>query len=301
MRKYKVYQVDSFTDKKFTGNPAGVVYQAEGLTEEDMKRIARELNNSETAFIFEDKSGEANYHVRFFTPTKEVPICGHATIAAHYVIALEKNIKENTVITQRTGAGILDVEIIPSENNYLIKMTQGTIEFENILIGENREDLLLALGIGKDEVLETLPIQIVSTGHSKVMIPLKNYSTLDNLHPDMKALEILSQKIGCNGYFTFVFNEEGEETLTTGRMFAPAIGIVEDPVTGNANGPLGAYLVNYNILDSKKDFVNFIGKQGVTINREGKVFVEVFNKEGKPKKVKVAGKAVTIFKTEIEV
>lgn len=92
MKKYRVYQVDSFTREKFSGNPAGVVYHADGLTERQMQQLARELNNSETAFIFTGQKPDYDVEVRYFTPTTEVPICGHATIAAHYVRAIEEKL-----------------------------------------------------------------------------------------------------------------------------------------------------------------------------------------------------------------
>ena len=106
VKTYKIYQVDSFTRDRFHGNPAGVVPDAKGLTDEQMLRIARELNNSETAFMFETDSPDYDIEVRFFTPTTEVPICGHATIAAHYVRAKERNMEGGTVV-QKTKAGIL--------------------------------------------------------------------------------------------------------------------------------------------------------------------------------------------------
>mgnify|MGYP000997145884 FL=1 len=111
MKKYRIYQIDSFTRRKFHGNPAGVVPHADGLTEEQMQRIARELNNSETAFIFSSASPDYDVEVRFFTPTMEVPLCGHATIAAHYVRAVEGDAVSGRV-RQKTKAGILPVDII---------------------------------------------------------------------------------------------------------------------------------------------------------------------------------------------
>ena len=106
MKKYFLYQVDAFTKEIFTGNPAGVVSNADGLDEISMQKIAREMNNSETAFIF-NGDADCDVHVRFFTPTSEVPICGHATIAAHYVRAKELNLKNKTVVRQKTTARII--------------------------------------------------------------------------------------------------------------------------------------------------------------------------------------------------
>lgn len=173
-RKYTVYQIDSFTKEKFMGNPAGVIINADGLKDDEMKNIARELNNSETAFIFSSNSNEYDVHVRFFTPKNEVPICGHATIAAHYARAIENNLSTSRIY-QKTGAGILPVDIINENNDYKIVMTQGKIEFGNIIEGENKIKLLEALNIKDTDLNEKCKIQIVSTGHSKVMIGIKKY------------------------------------------------------------------------------------------------------------------------------
>ena len=129
--RIKVFQVDSFTKEKFTGNPAGVVPKADNLNEIQMRQIARELNNSETVFIFSPDADDHDVHLRFFTPTVEVPSCGHATIAAHYVRAIENNISNCTVI-QKIGIGNLPVEIVRKNNDYKIWMTQGeTKSFQN--------------------------------------------------------------------------------------------------------------------------------------------------------------------------
>ncbi len=170
-RTYRLYQIDSFTKHKFTGNPAGVITNADGLTEHEMKQIARELNNSETAFIFSSSDNKYDVHLRFFTPTTEVPICGHATIAAHYARAVEQQM-DTTQVIHKTGADILPVDIIREENDYKIIMRQGKIEYGPVIEGENREMLLSALSVTEND-LENYPIQIVSTGHSKVMIGKK--------------------------------------------------------------------------------------------------------------------------------
>src|SRR5689334_9975000 len=174
-RTYTVYQINSFTTKKFTGNPAGVVVNAEGLTDREMLLIARELKNSETAFIFSSPEKNSGYdvEVRFFTPTTEVPICGHATIAAHFVRALERQVQPGQTIWQKTKAGILPIEILESGGAVKIKMTQGNIAFEAIN-AFNRSNLLKALGISEDELNKDCPVEIASTGHSKVMIGIQS-------------------------------------------------------------------------------------------------------------------------------
>lgn len=297
-RKYNLYQIDSFTKEKFTGNPAGVITNADGLTDYEMQKIARELNNSETAFIFSSDSNEYDVHIRFFTPTNEVPICGHATIAAHYARAVENGLNTSRVY-QKTGAGILPVDILEENEDYKIVMTQGKIEFGSIIDGINKEELLTALNIRNSDLLENYEIQIVSTGHSKVMIGIKSIETLNTLHPNYDALSKLSKVIKCNGYYVFTVDTKDSDILIHGRMFAPEIGINEDPVTGNANGPLGAYLVHYNLARHNNSLLRFKAKQGEAIKRPGIIEVEVKIEDKEPVQVKVSGNAVIVFKSEL--
>ncbi|MBL4933496.1 PhzF family isomerase [Clostridium paridis] len=298
IRKYNLYQIDSFTKEKFTGNPAGVITNADGLTDYEMQKIARELNNSETAFILSSNCDEYDVQVRFFTPMNEVPICGHATIAAHYVRAIENELNTSRIY-HKTGAGILPVDIIRENDEYKIVMTQGKVEFGKIIDGINKEKLLAALNIKKRELLENYEIQIVSTGHSKVMIGIKSIEILNALKPNYSALVKLSEIIECNGYYVFTIDSQNTDMLVHGRMFAPAIGINEDPVTGNANGPLGAYLIHHKLVKHNNSSFKFNAKQGEAIKRPGIIEVEVKIEDNEPIEVKVAGSAVVIFKTEL--
>ncbi len=298
MRTYKVYQVDAFTKKIFKGNPAGVVMNADGLNEAEMLAIARELNNSETAFLFSPDAPDHEVRIRYFTPLTEVPVCGHATIAAHYVRAVEGQM-DSSVIMHKIGVGTLPVEIVRHNGSCSIIMTQGAISFDNPFNEEKRQSLLQALGLTEEDLDERCPVQVVSTGHSKVMIGIRKRSKLDSLTPDLSALKALSSEIGCNGYFVFTFDSQLEGVLTHGRMFAPAIGIAEDPVTGNANGPLGAYLVKHKLVSYVDDQLCFKGEQGSAIGRSGIVDVYVKVVEGEPVQVRIGGEAVIVFKTEI--
>lgn len=300
MRTLKIYQVDSFTAEKFKGNPAGVVLNADGLTDQEMLYIAREMNNSETAFIFKPDGADHEVKIRYFTPKTEVPVCGHATIAAHYVRAKELELNASTVI-HKIGIGVLPVEIIKEGNDYSIVMTQGKIEFNSPLAMQERENIINALGLKEDDLDQRCPIQIVSTGHSKVMIGIKTRHKLNEMSPDMQALARISQMINCNGYFVFTIDTEQKDILTHGRMFAPAIGINEDPVTGNANGPLGAYLVKHGLVKHNKSCFSFTGEQGYAIGRSGLVNVMVNLYNGEPEQVKIGGRAVIVFKTEIQI
>lgn len=299
---YRVYQVDAFTRTRFMGNPAGVVPNADGLSEPEMQAIARELNNSETAFVFRPRANDHDVHVRFFTPTTEVPVCGHATIAAHYVRAIEGQTSGQSV-RQLTGAGVLQVDIEPTAGrDFRIWMHQRPPTFAPTLPDAERSALVAALRLTEHDLGEG-PIQIVSTGHSKVMVSLRHRSLLNALEPDLPALASISRSMGCNGYHLFTLADPDPGILAHGRMFAPAIGIAEDPVTGNANGPLGAYLVQHRLV-SKATFQSGLScwmRQGEAMGPPGNVKVEVAVDPVlfKPTAVRIGGDAVIAFRTEI--
>lgn len=297
---HRLYQVDSFTTEKFTGNPAGVISNADGLSEEQMQRIAREMNCSETAFVLSPETSDHDARIRFFTPTIEVPICGHATVAAIYVRAVETRARTSRVL-QKTGVGILPVDIVEDGDNYKIIMTQGKPELGSQIDGANKKSLISGLGISDADLDKRCPIEIASTGHSKVMIAIKSRRLLNSLKPNLATLAQLSKTIGCNGYFVFTFDSDDPEILTHSRMFAPAIGINEDPVTGNANGPLGAFLVHHKLVKHDGTRFQFKGKQGEAIGRPGIVEVNVKIENDEPVQVQIGGNAVIVFQTEIEV
>jgi PhzF family phenazine biosynthesis protein len=300
MKKLITYQIDSFTKEKFKGNPAGVVMNADGLSDEQMQLIARELNNSETAFLISPDDNDCDGLIRYFTPKTEVPTCGHATIAAMYAKALEENL-DTCVLRMKTRIGVLPFEIIKENNDYQVIMTQGHFELSPTFNDITTQRLIADLGLRKSDLDERCPIQIASTGHSKVMIGIKSREMLNSLIPHYQDLIDLSRQINCNGYFVFTFDSNDKDILTYGRMFAPAIGINEDPVTGNANGPLGGYLIQNKIIDTKDNYFEFNGRQGEKINRLGVVNVKVKIENDKPSLIQIKGDAIVIFRTEIEI
>lgn len=300
MKKLITYQIDSFTKEKFKGNPAGVVVNANGLDDYEMQQIARELNNSETAFLFPPDSNDCDGVIRYFTPSTEVPICGHATIAAMYAKAIEENL-DSCVLRFKTKIGILPFEIIKNNGDYQVLMTQGSFELSPAFDKDITTKMLTALGLEESDWDEKCPIQIASTGHSKVMIGIKSRTKLNALSPNYNALADLSKVINCNGYFVFTFDSDSKDFLTYGRMFAPGIGINEDPVTGNANGPLGGYLVQNQIVDFNADKFEFNGRQGEKIDRLGVINVKVKIEENKPALIQIKGDAVVVFRAEITI
>ncbi|HEX2920614.1 MAG TPA: PhzF family isomerase [Bacteroidales bacterium] len=299
MKKLIIYQIDSFTKERFKGNPAGVVVNADGLSDKQMQLIARELNNSETAFLLSADDNDCDGQIRYFTPRTEVPTCGHATIAAMYAKALEDSL-DSCVLRYKTKIGILPFEILKEHGDYQVIMTQGKFELSPTLDFDTTKILFTALGLDEKDIDKKCPIQIASTGHSKVMIGIKDRKKLNDLKPDFSLLASLSKLIGCNGYFVFTFDSDNPQILTYGRMFAPAIGINEDPVTGNANGPLGGYLVKNKIIEYSDNKFEFNGRQGEIIGRIGFINVRVEIENELPKLIQIRGDAVVIFRTEIE-
>lgn len=294
-----LFHVDAFTRTPFRGNPAGVVLNADGMSDADMQDLARELKHSETAFVLRADAADHDLRIRYFTPTTEVPLCGHATIAAHFARASALQLDEMT-LRQKTGAGIQVVRITRGDGGTMrIVMHQGRPGFAVPLPGDFRERIVLALGLASHEVIATLPMQVVSTGHSKLIVPLTPEVDLDGMRPDLPALVRLSQEIGCNGYFVFQQPVSGE-AVTDGRMFAPAIGIAEDPVTGNANGPLGAYLVRHRLLPHDGRSLCFQGRQGRALRRDGIVHVEVTIDNDEPTAVSIAGDACILFSAVLQ-
>lgn len=300
--------VDAFTRTPDTGNRAGVVLDARELTREQMAQIAIGVGASETIFILPTSLYEVT-GLYFTANGTQVPICGHATIAGFHAYATEKlDLTNPETVTLHTDSqwtvGTLSVDIEEKEGKVKPTLTQGAVKFEEIIEGEDRAKLIAALGLTEADLVSDLPIQIVGTGHPKVMIPTKSRRKLNDLKPNMDALSILSEKLGPSGrgYFVFTFDHkddryppaEGEpEILIYGRMFAPAIGIQEDPVTGNANGPVGAYLVRYgNLVPDAQGRAHFYGKQGEAIGKAGVIEVNVTCEGQEPKKVQISGDAV---------
>jgi len=297
-----IFHIDSFTRQPFRGNPAGVVLDADSMTDAQMQDMARELKHSETAFVLSPAGSDHDVHVRFFTPTMEVPVCGHATIAAHFALAFAARAAganaERSVV-QKTGAGLQRIRTVLDEGagtGWRIEIEQGRPQFGEPLDASWRRRAARALGISSALAGEGLapgrPMQVVSTGHSKVMVPLLDGFPLEQLKPDLNALAALSRELGCNGWFPFVLLGDG---ATEGRMFAPAIGIAEDPVTGNANGPLGAYLVQHKLMPHNGRELVFDGHQGRAMRRDGVVRVRVDVEGDAPERVTISGQAVILF------
>jgi len=280
-------KVNAFTDSVDGGNPAGVMLNSPQLTEKQMAYVTKFLKVSETAFVFPSK--KADYKIRFFSPEKEVDLCGHATIATFFTMGVEKKFVSNTTITQETKAGILPVEIIFLENKVeRVMMTQGKPIVRDIQI--DITEVAKSLKISINHIDDSLPIQIVSTGLFTLPICIKNYKILKSIKPNFIKIEKICKKLNVGSFHLFSFDTIESRSIYHARNFAPVYGINEDPVTGTANGAVCYYLLKNNIIQE----TNLICEQGDIINRPGRVYVEIKNNT-----VKVGGRASIVNEYDI--
>ena len=290
--KIKTLKVNAFTGKLNGGNPAGIVLDSPKLADQQMTCISKELNVSETAFVF--PSDKADYKVRFFTPKIEVDLCGHATIATFFTMALKGMLspKKNDVVTQETKVGILPVNIYYADDKKIdrVMMTQSRPIYKNIHLDISM--IADSLKVDVKDIDDSLPKQIVSTGLFTLPICIKSYDDLKNIKPDFEKVKKICDKMGAGSFHVFTFETIEPASIYHARNFAPVYGVNEDPVTGTANGAVSSYLIKHKIIKNK----NLICEQGDIIGRPGRVFVEI----GKDV-IKVGGKARIAEEREIEV
>ena len=280
MERRRALLVDAFTDEPLAGNAAGVVPDAEGLSPEDMQRIARELAVSETAFLL--PSGPADRKVRYFTPTQEVDLCGHATVASHAHL-YEDGVVDPGVHSLETNVGILEVEVTEDGT---VWMTQDAPTIERVSVDYDR----VADAVGVDvaalqDVGADLPVAVASTGLPFLVVPVNFLEHLGNADPDMGAIERLADEYDATGVYAFTFDALDADSTLHARMFAPGAGVPEDPVTGTASGAAGAYLREVGAFDEMPDEMRF--EQGHFVDRPGLVSVRIGSE------VRVGGRAVT--------
>ncbi|WP_130805435.1 PhzF family phenazine biosynthesis protein [Senegalia massiliensis] len=268
-----MYLVDAFSDKKFSGNPAGVIPDGKELSDEKMQKIARELNLSETAFI--QKIDEENYKVRFFTPLQEVDLCGHATIATFYTL-IEKgyiNALDNGKrrYYQHTRAGKLYIDVYCKDgkiDKVIMEQKKPEILEKNI----DKDELSSAMNINKFDIgigSKKYDPKVISTGLPDIIVPVKTKKILDNLNIDKEKVKLLSEKLNVTGIHAFTI----ENNDIYSRNFAPLVGIDEEAATGTANGALFYYLRKNKLTDKTEIIVN----QGESLNRPSKIICKLGN------------------------
>lgn len=299
MRTYRFVQVDVFTSQAFTGNPLAVFPDAEGLSDEEMQLIAREMNLSETTFVLPARAKGATYRMRIFTTAQELPYAGHPSVGTAFLLASQGKFDlkaPSTRVFQDVPAGVLpmDIETSPDGAITAVWTTQGTPEVRQP--EQRRSRLATALGLTGADLHPTLPPQVVSTGLPWLMVPLRDTAALDRVSPD--ARPFLEPGGFHEAVYPFVVQSTGASASTEGRGFP--MREFEDPFTGSATGCLGAYLAHHGVLKANGGFVEFVNRQGRHLKRPGLAKVRVAVDEGgRPKTVSVGGLAVEVLSGEI--
>lgn len=287
--KIKAYKINAFAKTEEGGNPAGVVVNADELSENDMKKIAGILGLSETAFVM--KSDVADYRVRFFTPTEEVDLCGHATIGAFSTLLSRGFIKRGNY-TQDTKAGVLNVEVMEDSS---IMMNQTKPSFFEVL---EKKEIADSLNISVDDMNEKLPVQIVSTGLRDIIVPIRSIEVLNGIKPNFKKVSEISKKFSAIGYHLFVLDSLYNSTAHC-RNLAPLYGIPEESATGTSNGALACYLLKNSQI--KPEYAkNLSFEQGYSMNMPSEIMVSLSVENNEIHEVRVGGKALNLTEIEIE-
>lgn len=298
-RGCRLFHVDAFTRQRFCGNPAVVVLDADTLTDQQMQLIATEVNG-ETAFVLEAEAGDHDMQLRFFTPRHEVPFVGHATIAAQYVRAKVDG-KPTGRLRQRTGAGNVDIEVMEAEGDLRVAIALSPSSLGPTIPEHHRKQVLDALGISSPSLHKDAPLQILAKGSTRLLIGLRDAELLGSIKPNFEELTRLTPHVGADGYFVFALKEGADGLSTDSRMFCPALGIPEDPVSGNAHGMLGVYLVTHGLLKKNEGVIRFRGRQGSFVRRPGVVNVEVEATGSVAQAVRIVGDAVIVYEAELPI
>jgi len=310
MPAYRFVQFDVFTDRAFCGNPLAVFPEAEGIGDEVMMRIAREMNLSETVFVLKPESENVLRRLRIFTPVREIPFAGHPIVGTWTALASEGLVQppEGGTGWQRifheVGIGVLpvDIEFLDGKPVQVV-MTQGKFEILNeIDDGQEQAELARALGVAREDLDESLPIQVITTGLSCLAVPIRSLADLRDCHVNATLLADFYTRHGAAGCHAFT-----RETIEVGaarahaRFFAPADNIPEDPATGSACGALGGYLVHHGALNLEPEDgrYKFVIEQGDFIHRPSRINLDVKGSAGNVEEVKVGGLAVLVARGEV--
>ncbi len=281
-----VYWVNSFTLKPFTGNPAVVVPDASDLSDGQMQDIAREMNCSETAFILRPTETEADLRLRWFTPTQEVPLCGHATVAAMHILAetgqynICEGMKQILFVETLTGVLSVTVDFVKLDAPW-IWMMLPPCTFEPI--EPNVAAQVQAAFPGLDNAFQSL---VVDSLNQDLLLQVECLEELQQLAPDLEQLKRLGVHHQWRGFSLFTTETLDPEHEAHSRFFAPQSGIAEDPVTGSASGPLSLFLKQLGLVKGDRLTI----EQGNCLQRPGLIHVDL--SDGSPR---CGGQAVTVL------
>lgn len=290
-QKIEVQIINAFVDNENGGNPAGVVLNADNLTSEQKLKVARKVGLSETAFV--SKSKIADFKLDFFTPTRQIAHCGHATIATFSYLSQLGLIKSEHT-SKETIDGKREI-LIQGDLAFMEQKPPSYIEITD----HHKEKILNSLGLTEDDILTNAPFSFVNTGNSFAIIPVANDDILKKIVPNHDLITQISDEFDLIGYYVFSTKTDNKERAANTRMFAPRYGIEEEAGTGMAAGPLACYL--HDKLRLKKDRI--LIQQGWFMNppSQSLIIVDLSLEKGNITKIMAGGKGIPMTSITIEI
>ncbi len=298
-RTLKFYQADVFTDRPFGGNPVAVFPDAEGLTDRQLQHIAREMNLSETVFVLAPTNPAAAVKLRIFTPSQEVPFAGHPVLGTFFVLAKLERLGEKRGTARyvyECNLGSFTIEVQVREGEILqVVMWQPRPQFLGTIHDvEDLVEVANALGLSKTQITQTrFPVEVVSTGLPIIIVPIRTLTGVRSIVPNITAINELCARHGAKGLMAFTTMTVEEASAVHTRMFAPLIGVPEDPATGSASGALGAYLVHNGVVEVGPT-TEILAEQGYELERPSRILIQVESDDDAIQEVKVGGQAVMV-------
>jgi trans-2,3-dihydro-3-hydroxyanthranilate isomerase len=301
MRKLQYRIVDVFTDRMFGGNPLAVVLDGRGVTDAEMQALAREMNLSETTFVLPPDDPANDFRVRIFTPGRELAMAGHPTIGTAFVLAREKMLPaggDTLTIRFEEKVGPIPVRLEMKDGApNMIWMTQPLPNFGPVV--PNAVAVAAMLGIDPAGLRTELPIEVISCGMPFLFVPVRDLATMRRLSFNKDLSHRVLDPLAVQEVFVFAMEVENAGSTVHSRMFAPHLGIPEDPATGGASGPLGCYLVRHGLVPAKPK-TSIVSEQGIEMSRPSFIHIEIAQEASEITEVKVGGQTVFVGGGEIE-
>ena len=292
--RYRYLHYDVFTDRRFGGNQLAVFPDAAGLSSSTMQQIAREIGFAETTFVTASETSGTDVRMRIFTPGTELPMAGHPVVGSTFALARDGQIaRGRTAWAFGLNVGLTPVALEwSSERLNFVWMTQRLPEFRRTFDDVAR--VAQALGVREEDIRETgLPVEEVSCGVPFVFVPMRSRAAIDsaipNAHLDFEAYIFTTDRSGAT-----------DSATTYSRMFAPMLGVPEDPATGGASGPLGSYLVRHAVVTPEQGR-SILNLQGVKLGRPSWIHVSIDTEGGQISRVRVGGTSVFVAEGTMEI
>jgi trans-2,3-dihydro-3-hydroxyanthranilate isomerase len=284
---HTIHVVDVFTDRPLAGNQLAVVLDAQDIPGEVMQRIANEMNLAETSFVLPPDNPAHAAKVRIFTPAVEMPFAGHPTVGTAWVVATQGLVPGGALeFTLEEGVGPVRVRGVEGPDGLTFWLTHPPMSFVEVF--EDRDRVAAAIGVTAQELRENVPVQVATTGVPFLYIPMKDARAVDSAVSNEQKLRDLFE--GREARPVFMYAANGVNRLYR-RMFAPHVfDIPEDPASGSANGPMGAFAVKYGLVP-RAPKVALVSEQGVKMGRRSVIQIELtYASAGDlPSKIEVGG------------